>query len=207
MNLVVFGATGGTGCLVVEQALAASHTVTAVARNPSAVAIQHQQLTLIRGDVLDPATIAQPIAGQDAVVSAIGVRDRAPTTLYSAGIAHIMAAMQAASVCRLVSVSASGLDPGPGIVRWLAKRLLWRLFRHAYTDMACMEAAVKASAMDWTIVRPPRLLDKPPAGKYRIATNEHLPGAWTISRADLADYIVTHLDDPASYRAIVEVAS
>jgi putative NADH-flavin reductase len=210
MKLIVFGATGGTGRLVVEQALAVGHTVTAVARRPSAVTVQHPRLTVRCGDVLEPATIMQPIAGQDAVVSALGVRNREPTTLYSAGIANIMAAMQAAAPGRrprrLICVSASGLDPGPGMVRWLAKHLLWRLFRYAYTDMACMEAAVEASDLDWTIIRPPRLTDKPRTGQYQIAINEHLPRGWSLARADLADYIVKHLNDLASYRAVVEVA-
>ena len=95
MKLIVFGATGGTGRQVVETALSAGHTVTAVARRPEALALRHDRLVVLRGDVLEPATFAQPLAGQDTVVSALGVRSRAPTTVFSAGVSNIMQAMKA----------------------------------------------------------------------------------------------------------------
>jgi putative NADH-flavin reductase len=117
-----------------------------------------------------------------------------------------MQAMQSAGVRRLMCVSASGLDPGPGLLRWLARQVLWLMFKEAYTDMARMEAAVKASDLDWTIVRPPRLTNGPHTGQYHMAVNKHLARGWTISRADLADYIVTHLEDPQTYCAQIEVA-
>lgn len=206
MNLVVIGATGGTGSQVVAQALAAGHRVTALVRRPAAVPLQHPRLEVIQGDVFEPATLAQPIRGQDAVVSALGVTTHGPTTLFSTGIANIMQAMQSAGVRRLMCVSASGLDPGPLLQRWIAKPLLWLMFKEAYSALVRMEAAVKASDLDWTIVRPPRLTDGPRTGQYHIAVNQHLSRGWFISRADLADYIVTHLEDPQTYCAQVEVA-
>jgi uncharacterized protein YbjT (DUF2867 family) len=118
-----------------------------------------------------------------------------------------MHAMQLASVRRLICISAGGLDPGPGIARWLAKTILWRLLRDSYIDMTRMEAEVKASDLDWTIVRAPMLTDKPRVGRYQIATNKHLSRGWSIPRADLADYIVTHLADPGSYRVLVEITA
>ena len=180
--------------------------VTAVARRPSAVAIQHERLEVIQGDVLEPATIAQPITGQEVVVSAFGAAARAPTTLYSEGAANIIRAMQTANVRRLIGLSANGLEPGPILQRWFAKPLLWRAFRHTYTDLVRMEAVIKASGLDWTILRPPRLTNGPRTGRYDVAVNKPLTYGWSISRADLADYIVTHLDDPASHRAMVEIA-
>ncbi len=206
MNLVVIGATGGTGSQVVEQALAAGHMVTAIVRRPTAVTLRHQRLEVIQGDVFEPTTLAQPISGKDAVVSALGVTTAGPTTLFSTGIANIMQAMQSAEVRRLICISAGGLDPGPGLLRWIAKQMLWLMFKEAYSDMARMEAAVKASDLDWTIVRPPRLTNGPRTGQYHIAVNKHLSRGWSISRADLANYIVTHLEDPQTYCAQVEVA-
>jgi putative NADH-flavin reductase len=207
MKLIVFGATGGTGRQVVAQALTAGHAVTAVARHPDALAIQHDRLTVACGDVLHPATLAQPLAGQDAVVSALGVHSRMPTTIFSTGVGNIMQAMEAGGVRRLICISAAGLDPGPGLVRWIAKSILYRMLRHSYDDMRRMEALVKDSGLDWTIIRAPMLTDKARTGWYQIATNKHLSGGWSIARADLADYIVTHLADPGSYRALVEVAA
>jgi putative NADH-flavin reductase len=207
VNVIVFGSNGGIGRNVVEQALAAGHTVTAVARRPESVSIQHRHLTVQRGDVLDPASIAPLFVGQDAVVSAIGTESRGPTVLYSDGIGNILQAMQPAGARRLLCISATGLDPGPLIQRWIAKAVLWRLLHGMYTDLVCMEERVKSSSVNWTIIRPPRLTDKPHTGRYVASHNQHLPSAWVISRADLADYIVKHLDDPATYRAWVEVAN
>lgn len=206
MKIVVFGATGGTGREVVAQALAAGHQVTAVARNPAAVTLQHPLLQVLQGDVLSPETLAQAIAGKDVVVSAIGVRNRDATKIYSVGLKNILLAMQAAKVRRLICVSASGLDPGPKIQNLIAKPLLWRVFKEGYTDMLQMEVIVRASDIDWTIVRPPRLTDETRTGKYHVSVRKQLTHGWKISRADLADYIVKHLNDPATLRAMVEIA-
>ena len=81
MKLIVFGANGGIGRHVVEQGLAAGHTVTAVARRPESVTIQHPRFTVRRGDVLNPTGLGPLLAGQEVVVSALGVHDRAPTVL------------------------------------------------------------------------------------------------------------------------------
>jgi putative NADH-flavin reductase len=206
MKLVVIGATGGSGSQVVAQALAGGHIVTAIVRRPAAVTLRHPRLEVIRGDVFEPATLARPIRGQEGVVSTLGVTRNGPTTLFSTGIVNIMQAMQSTGVRRLICVSASGLNPGPGFPRWLARQVLWLMFKEAYTDMARMEAAVKASDLAWTIVRPPRLTNGPHSGQYHIAVNKHLNRGWTISRADLADFIVTHLEDPQTYCAQIEVA-
>lgn len=207
MNIVVFGATGGTGREVVIQALAAGHHVTAVARNPAMLDIKHAQLEILQGDVLKPETVTHAVEGKDVVVSALGTTNTSVTRVYSAGLMNILLAMHAANVRRLICVSATGLSPGNLIQKVIAKTILWTLFKEGYTDMLYMETIVRASDVDWTIVRPPRLTDKPRTGKYQVAVKKQLPNAWLISRADLADYIVKHLNDPALTRAMVEVAN
>ena len=206
MKLVVFGAQGGIGTHVVEQALSAGHEVTAVARRPLALTLRHERLEVIKGDVLEPASIRESVIGKDAVVSALGVRNRAPTTVYSEGVANIMLAMQAAHVRRLICVSASGLEPGPPWQRLFAKPLLWLILKNMYSDLVRMETVVKASDLDWTILRPPGYTNGPRTGRYQTAVNQHLSRSLFISRADIADYIVTHLDDPATYCGLVELA-
>ena len=206
MKLVVFGATGGIGALVVEQALAAGHEVTAVARRPSAVTLRHERLEVVQGDVLDEASVRKSIVGKDVVVSAVGARDRAPTTVYSAGVANIMRAMQTANVCRLFCISASGLDPKPLWQRLIAKPMLWLILKNMYTDLVRMENEVSATRLDWTILRPPQLTDGPRTGHYQSAVNERLSRILKISRADVADYIITHLKDETTYRGLVELA-
>ncbi len=206
MELIVFGATGGTGGQVVEQALGAGHMVTAVARRPSAITLQHERLEVVQGDVFEPSTFEGALAAKDAVIAAMGVNLRTPSTVYSEGSANIMRAMRAAGVHRLIAVSAGGLDPGPLWQRLIARPLLWLLFKNGYTDMARMEVEIKESGLDWTIIRPPKLTDEPRSGGYQVAVNQHLSQGWKLSRADLADYIVKHLDDPVTYCGLVEIA-
>jgi len=206
VKIAVFGSTGGAGREVVSQALEAGHYVTAVARNPSAITFQHERLRVLCGDVLVPGTFPQMLAEQDAVVFAVGAADRSPTKIYSVGVMNVLMAMRVAQVQRLICVSASGLDPGALVQKLIARPLLWWIFKNGYTDMSHMEIIVRASDRDWTILRPPRLTNGAQRGKYKVAVNKQLSNAWMISRADLADYIVKHLQDPATHRAVVELA-
>jgi putative NADH-flavin reductase len=206
MKIVVFGATGGIGSQVVKQGLDAGHEMTVIARHPSSMTLQHERLEVIQGDVLQPDTIRASIAGKDAVISALGVRNLAPTTLYSGGVMNIMQAMQAFEVQRILCISASGLDPGPRWERLIAKPILWLILRNMYTDLVRMETAVKMSNLDWTILRPPTLTNGPRTGRYQSAINQHLSRNFSISRADVADYMINHLNDQATYCGIVELA-
>ncbi len=206
MNLIVFGSTGGIGAQVVAQALAAGHHVTAVARRPEAVVAQPGRLEVIRGDVLKPETIREAISAKDAVISAVGVHDRAPTRVYSQGAANVIGAMQAARVRRLICISATGLDPGPLWQRLIAKPILWALLKEMYIDLLNMETVLEHSPVDWTILRPPALTNGPRTGKFQVGINQHLRKCFSISRADVADYIVTHLCDPLTFRSTLEIA-
>jgi len=207
MKIIVFGANGGIGSKVVEQGLEAGHQITAVVWRPESITIQHPNLKMVKGDVFQLGTIQASMAGQDAVISTIGISKDAPTTVYSDGIANIMRAMQANGVQRLMCISASGLDPGPLYQKVIAKLFLWRAFKYSYTDLVRMEAEVNAnSSLNWTIVRPPRLTDKERTGQYKIAVNKHLPNGLMLSRADTADYLLKHLNDKQTYRGLVEIA-
>lgn len=206
MKLVIFGATGGIGSQVVTQALAAGHRVTTVARRPSATTLRHEHLEVIQGDVLEPDTIRESIAGKDAVISAIGVRNLAPTTVYSEGVANMIQAMKAGNVRRILCTSAGGLEPGPRWQRWIVRPLLWFILKNMYTDLVRMEAVVKASYLDWTILRPSTLTNGPRTGRYQAVVNRHLSHGFSISRADVADYIINHLGDRATNCGIVELA-
>jgi putative NADH-flavin reductase len=184
--------------------------VTAIARNPAALTLQHKRLKVLQGDVLAPVTLPvtlpEAVSGQDAIVFAVGAADRSPTRVYSAGVMNVLMAMCEARVRRLICVSASGHDPGALIQKLIARPLLWWIFKHGYTDMSHMEIIVKASSIDWTILRPPRLTHGERNGRYKVAVNKQLSNGWLLSRADLADYIVKHLRDPTTYRSMVEVA-
>ncbi len=206
MKLVVFGSTGGIGAQVVEQALAAGHEVSAVARRPAAITLRHERLEIVQGDVLDPQMVRQAVTGKDAVISAVGARNRAPTTVYSDGVANMIKVMQSTHVRRLFCVSASGLEPGPLWQRLIAKPILWTILNEMYSDLVRMETVVKRSTVDWTILRPPQLTNGPHTGHYQVALNQHLRRCRVISRADVADYILRQLDRDESRCAVVELA-
>jgi putative NADH-flavin reductase len=207
-SLVVIGATRHTGRYVLQQALAAGYAVTAVARDPARITTHHERLTVVQGDVMDPATLLPALAGHDAVVSTIGAMSRAPTTLYSVGMRHIIQAMRGAGVKRLVAVSAAPLSIDAGDTlpsRLLFKPLLLALFKPVYADMRLMEEEIRASDLDWTIIRPPRLTDKPATGRYRTAQGRSVRRGYIIGRADLAGAILSLLDEPKAIRAAVGI--
>jgi putative NADH-flavin reductase len=210
MKLTVFGATGGIGKILWAQAILAGHEVTAVARRPEAITFTHNRLRVLRGDVLDPSTLAAAIEGQDAVISAIGTTERGPTTLYSQGVGNIIRAMDDARMRRLLVVSADGLEAGPEVPfvrRLLTRYVVQRMFADSYADLRIMEQLVRASDLEWTIVRPPRLTNGPLTGRYQVGVDTVLKRAWQISRADVADYLLRHIDDPVSLCAQVEIAN
>lgn len=210
MKIVVFGATGGTGRQVVAQALGLGHDVTVIARNPNDIDIRGERLEVFQGDVLSLASFGQRIAGQDAVLSALGVNHRKPTTVYSEGTDNIAKAMQQAGVRRLISLSSAGLEvPGdtPWMVRQTIKLVIQPMFKHAYEDMTRMEENLRHSDLDWTVIRPPRLTNGQKTGEYRTAINKHLSHAQGITRADLAGYMIQSISDEASYHAIVEISN
>ncbi|MFI7420214.1 NAD(P)-dependent oxidoreductase [Nonomuraea sp. NPDC049684] len=206
-SLAVVAATGRTGRLVVERALAAGHTVTAVARRPGDLDLAHPRLVRRAADVTDPASLRDALTGHDTVISALGPGGRGPTTVYSQGTAAIVAALPPSA--RLVVISSAGLSvpAGAGPVTRLLGRVLRHAMRHPYADMALMEQALARTELTWTAVRPTGLTDRPGTGRPRVSigATERL-GART-SRADLAAFIVDHLGDPSTYRLPVAVSS
>lgn len=214
MRLVVFGATGGTGVHFTRGALAAGHTVTAVARDPSRVPITHERLRTVRGDVLDRPSLTASMDGADAVVSALGAGSgsgsgRKPTTVYSAGVTNILDLMSSAGVHRFVGISALPVTPRDqvgALQRLVVFPVLYRFFGGSYADMARMEQLLQHSTADWTVMRPPRLTNGPATGRYRTALNQQLPRAGKISKADLADAMLHILNDPHAINATAAIA-
>jgi putative NADH-flavin reductase len=210
MRLVVFGSTGGTGAEVVRQAAAAGHVVTAVARNPGSVAHAIPGVNVVRADVTETSSVEPVLHGCDAVVSALGARSlNEPTTVYSNGMANILNAMRRADVRRVISISAApvGRDSqNIGLMeRFVLFPMLYRFFGRAYDDMKRMEVVVERSDRDWTIFRPPQLVDRPAKGRYRTAIDVPLPRAMRISRADLAAAMLASISDVAHVRHIVTI--
>ncbi len=188
MNIVIFGATGATGRHLVDQALAAGHRVTILARNPTTLAVRHERLRIVPGDARDPDHVAAVIAGQDAVLSALGGSGRGPVTVCGDVMALILVAMEQHGVRRLVALSAYGAADSHD--NGVYNRLLWLMQREKMLDKERMEEMIGRSAVDWTIVRPPALANSPRTGRYYVGTDLHMTVASRISRADVADFML-----------------
>jgi putative NADH-flavin reductase len=202
VRVAVFGATGRTGQLLVEQALAAGHEVVAFARTPDRVTTQSDRLRVIKGDVQDAARVAEAIAGAEAVISVLGPTGNTPDHRVSQGLKNILAAMTEHGVGRLViSIGAGVRDPldRPGLFDKAIVALLKLFSRHVYEDMAQAAALVRASDLDWTIVRVPMLTDQPQGDRLRVGYLGGVVGS-RVSRADLATFMLGQLDDDSYLR-------
>lgn len=210
MRIVVFGANGPTGRLLIGQALAAGHEVAAVTRRPESFPLHHDRLEVIAADVFDPTAVAAAIIGRDAVLSVLGVPfGKEPIDTYSRGVANIVAAMTAHGVRRLAVVSSSAVDPHPySDAGFLFNRVLQPyvanvLGKTLYDDMRRMENLVRASDLDWTIVRPSGLYDLPAVTDYTLVEG-HADGRFT-ARCDLAASLLRLLDDDRLIRTTAGV--
>jgi putative NADH-flavin reductase len=211
MQLTIFGASGATGTCLVNEALAAGHRVTAVVRDPARMRVPAgERLHVITADVLDPGSITPAVTGADAVITAIGPPGTAASTLRRDSTRSIIEAMRKAGNRRLLVVSGSivGNKGESFYLRYLIKPVARRTFlRHVYADFLATENEVHDSGLDWTIFRPPSLTDKPARGTYRTAAERSMPHCFTITRADLAVYMIRALDDPATPHRHIYVAN
>jgi putative NADH-flavin reductase len=190
VKVVVFGATGGTGRAAVELAAARGDQVTVFARRPERLRAG-RDVRVVEGDAFDPAAVARAIEGQDAVVSALGVRPWRHRDVCSEGVRHILDGMRAHGVGRLVVVSAIGVGDSREGLGALARGLVLPLLRRGLADKARMEEIVRASDVAWTIVRPSLLTHGAPRGRWRVARGA-IPGGF-ITRSDLAAFCLVQL--------------
>ncbi len=208
MKLVVMGATGGIGLEVLHQAIGRGHSVTAFVRSPERLKPFGDGITVIQGDLLNSAEVAQAIEGHDAILSAFG-----PRVPVAKDEAHdlqrfataLASAIRQTTVRRAVVVSTSLLFRDSIIPpTYLVGQLF---FPTTIADASKMEEIIASSDFDWTLVRPTRLTDKPRTGKYRIR-EEHLPNfGFTISRADVADFMLDTIEKVTSLRKVVGITN
>lgn len=199
MKLVIFGATGATGRALIRQAVQRGHTVTALVRNPTGLPATTPPCSIVQGDVRDIAAVARAVEGADAALSALGVRQGRPAEASrSQGTANIVQALQAAGVRRFVSVSTVGAGEHLATLPWMARVLLPRIIgRWRLEEAGLQEQMVRASSLDWVVLRPPRLLDGEGLGDYCIGNDLKTGLGSSISREDLATAL---LDQVASDR-------
>lgn len=207
MLIFVLGATGGTGRAVVNQALERGHSVTAFVRSPEKLE-PRKGLSVLRGNPCQADELRAVLRGHDAVVSALGPPGPGRTTIVADGARSAVDAMQTASVRRLLVVGVAALFDDAGLLASILRRTF---LRNVANDSAGMERVVTASDLDWTIARPPRLTNGPLTGRYGVADGRLPPASRggavsTLSRADLAHFLLDELEHPAHVRRIVGVA-
>jgi putative NADH-flavin reductase len=207
------------GRLVLEQALVAGHVLTVVVRDPSRlnapVRVVQADFSSATSSTLEPA-----VAGADLVLSCLGARTAADATAGVAwkGTRALVEAMGKVGARRVVAISAAPVsttpspdrpsppdDPGDDFVGRLLNPIVKRVFRHQYDDLARMEDVLRGSALDWTVVRPPRLLDGP-ARPYRTALGQNVRGGRSVRRVNVARLMLALTDRSETFRQPVGVA-
>ena len=196
-KITVFGATGGTGKQLVKQALAAGYEVVAYARNPSKLNISHEHLTVVQGELSDQALIESAIKGTDAVLSTLGPHGRSKNKPITQGMQNIIAIMKKHGVRRLIITSTlSAKDPNdkPDLRTKGMVNLVKITMHGAYEDIVSVAETVRASDLDWTIVRLALLNNKPKTGKVKTSYIGRGEVGTRISRADIADFMLKQVE-------------
>ncbi|MFP4597278.1 MAG: NAD(P)-dependent oxidoreductase [Persicimonas sp.] len=197
MKIAIFGATGKTGSHLVEQALEAGYEVTAFVRDPSKLEVDPERLRIVEGDVREAESVARAIEGADVVISALGHTPTSKDDILSVAADHILAAMQEHEVERFITLLGAGVslpgDPsslGRKVMRGMMKLMVGKMLE----DAQAHADKVRDSDLAWTIVRPPRLTDGLHTGEVEAGYLKLGPSN-KISRADLAEFMLSQVDD------------
>jgi putative NADH-flavin reductase len=199
--LLIIGASRGIGLETVKAALAAGHSVRALARSAASITIDDPRLEKIAGDALESATIERSLAGVDAVIETLGATFGPQTvlkgtTLFSKATRVLVDAMTKTGVKRLIVVTGLGAGDSRGHGGLIYDVLVFPvLLKRAYDDKDVQEQIIKRSGLEWTIVRPGLLTSGPATGQYRVLIDPQSWSAGTISRADVADFLVRQVAD------------
>jgi putative NADH-flavin reductase len=206
MRLAVFGGSGRIGTYVLAWSLRSGHDVTGLVRDPAVLAGAEglraapgepaSGLTLVTGDATDPAAVQAVVDGSDAVISALGPRGKQTPGLLGIAARNIVGAMGRSGTRRLICVSAAGaFVAGDPDMNFLIKMILPRVLARQFADVRDMEEAIAASGLDWTLVRPSRLVNTGETRQYRVRPDYTPAGGGKISRADVAHFIEATLVD------------
>ena len=199
MTVVVLGATGATGRQVVSTALERGHQAVALVRRPGALAPRPGLLEVVWPDVTDASALTRALPGADVVISALGGASKGATTVCTDGIRSTVTAMKATGMARLITISAHGVLETHD--KSLYSRAVWANVAERLRDKESMEGLITASGLNWTIVRPPKLSDRDATGTYAAGTDLPIRLWSSISRADLATFLIDEAETPRYARA------
>jgi putative NADH-flavin reductase len=212
MKVVIFGATGFSGKAILREALSQGHQVTVLVRNAKAV-VPQPQLHIVEGNVLDPAVVDAVLLGQEAVIQCLGVGgkgDGKPTTFVSTANQVIMDAMKKNQVPRLIAMSIAGAGDSLAFTPWIFRKVVLPFFMKwlqvLIDDKNRMEPMIKATQLQWTIVRCAGILDKPSRGKV-TTTLDGKGLKFSITLHDMARFIVGQVTDKQFVKKCVSISN
>lgn len=199
MRVLVIGATGATGRAAVDALLAKGHEVTAFARRPEAIGASRPRLSVVRGDVMEPADVERAVEGQEAVVVILGISEspllvrlrgsrRTPMNVRSEGTRNVVAAMRKHGVNKLVVQTTYGVGETRGRLPLAWKLIFALLLKPQIADTEVQEAIVRESGLDWILVQPVGLTDGPNAGDTFVSTDGDAQ-RMSIPRASVAEFL------------------
>jgi putative NADH-flavin reductase len=202
MRVAIFGGTGGVGRWLMAIARENGDNVKVLVRDRKKLPGDLGAIGAIQGSVLDREAVDTTVGGCDVVFSALGSDGLGATTVYSAGMANIIAAMRKTGATRLLAIASAGVEDDPNM-NFFARRIVMPfVLKNPLADMRVMERAIEQSGFNWTIVRPGRLTDGPRTGLYRANDRFLPPGGREISRADVADFMHRVVADERTIRKI-----
>ena len=196
MKILILGSTGRTGQQLVTQSLKQNYEVTAVARDPSMLKLNHERLTVVKGSVLEKDVLENALDGKDAVLSALGVgKSLKSKDLIFNAVRTIIPAMNEKNVKRLVFLSAFGVGETFKQADFI-QRIIFKVFlRNIYADKSKADDQIRRSTLEWTLVYPVLMTDTPGTGKYKVGEKLEMKGMPTISRADVVEFMLRQLND------------
>jgi putative NADH-flavin reductase len=208
MKILLIGGTGGTGRELIKQAIEQGNVVTALVQNPKKVKFVHQNLHLIKGNILDIDTVQMAVEEQDAVISVLGhKRFFIKTSILSAGTKNIINAMEMHNVKRFICITSLGINDGRfKLGLYYTLFVIPFIIFFYFKDKEKQEKLIVGSKLDWTIVRPGHLTNGKKHGKYKHGVNlGNYILTKTISRADVASFILSQLSDNTYLRKTVAI--
>ena len=204
MKVIIFGATGKTGRHAWREALEVGHEVTAFARSPAKIEHDHPNLSTFRGDVFNTAQVDEAVVGHDAAIVCLGSTSLRDKTTLATGTENVIDAMARHGVARAIDISAGGVGESWAQIPWSSRVLFKTMLRNLFADHLAQEALVKASPLEWTIVRSAVLTDKASTGTHTATNTGPIR---RITRADLAGFLVAQLTDKTHVRQAISVTA
>jgi uncharacterized protein YbjT (DUF2867 family) len=208
VNIIVFGATGSIGALTVSKLLENGHSVTAFARHPHALKLEHHDLKRVAGDVTNTDDVCLAIAGSEAVIITLGSGNTLSGRVRSEGTKQIIDAMERYGVKRLVCQTTLGAGDSWSNLNFFWKRIMFGvLLRPVFEDHERQEQLVKASNLDWTIVRPSAFTNATPMGALKVDISPNQRGlALKISRTEVAEFLITSITESRLLHRVVGIS-